>query len=68
MNVRPGEKQPVMRDTNFNGEIQKMVLPGGRPKGMKIVLQERGVDTSGMNAEKVRKIMENLKTLRIKLH
>ena len=30
-----------------------MVLPDGRPKGMKMVLQERGVDTKGMNAEKM---------------
>ena len=35
MNVRPGGKQSVMRDTIFNG---KMVLPDGRPKGMKIIL------------------------------
>lgn len=58
MNVRPGGKQPVMRDTIFNGRFQQMVLPDGRAKGMKIVLQERGVDTSGMNAQKMREIWE----------
>ena len=31
-----------------------MVLPDGRAKGMKIVLQERGVDVKGLNAEKMR--------------
>ena len=31
-----------------------MVLPDGTPKGMKMVLQERGVDVKGMNAEKMR--------------
>ena len=42
MNVYPGGKQPLMRDTEFNGVVQKMVLPDGTPKGMKMVLQERG--------------------------
>ena len=31
-----------------------MVLPDGTAKGMKLVLQERGVDVKGMNAEKMR--------------
>ena len=31
---------------------KKMVLPDGNPKGMKLVLQERGVNVKGMNAEK----------------
>ena len=66
MNVRPGGKQPMMRDTIFNGKIQKMVLPDGRPKGMKIILQERGVDTSGMNAEKMKEIMEEFEDFKNK--
>ena len=33
MNVRPGGKQPVMRDTSWNDRIQKMTLPDGTPKG-----------------------------------
>ena len=49
MNVRPGGKQLVMRSTVFNGVQQTMVLPDGRPKGLKIVLQERGIDTRGIN-------------------
>ena len=35
MNVRPGGKQLVMRSTVFNGVQQTMVLPDGRPKGLK---------------------------------
>ena len=31
-----------------------MQLPDGRPKGMKLILQERGVCTDGMVAEKLR--------------
>ena len=34
MNVHSGEKQPVMRDTVWNGNVQRMVLDDGRPKGM----------------------------------
>ena len=43
-----------MRDTLWNGGVQKMVLPNGRAKGIKLVLQEPGVDMSDMNAEKLR--------------
>ena len=32
-----------------------MVLEDGRAKGMELVLQERGVNTHVMNAEKMRK-------------
>ena len=41
MNVKPGGKQPIMRDGAWNGQVQKMTLPDGTPKGMKLVLQER---------------------------
>ncbi len=54
MNVNPGGKQPAMRDTTWNGNVQKMVLADGRPKGLKLVLEERGVSTTGMNADKLR--------------
>ena len=45
MNVHPGGKQPLLRDTIFDGQVQKMVMDDGRAKGMKIVLEERGVET-----------------------
>ena len=48
MNVFPGGTQAVMRDTVWAGEVQKMVFDDGTPKGMKQVLEERGVDTAGM--------------------
>ena len=51
MNVKPGGKQPVMRPTVYNGEVQEMTLPDGTPKGMKMVLEERGVCTKGMVAK-----------------
>ena len=54
MNVKEGGKQPVMRDTMWNGEVPKMLDDDGIPKGMKRVLEERGVDTKGMNAIKMR--------------
>ena len=57
MNVRPGGKQPLMKDTVFNEEVQKMVTDTGLPKGMKLILQERGVETKGMNAAKMRETL-----------
>ena len=54
MNVYPGGKQAIMRDTVWKDNIQKMVLPDGTPKGMKLVLQERGIDVKGMTADKMR--------------
>ena len=48
MNVGPGGKQPKMRDTVWEGHVQKMVDRNAIPKGMKAILEERGVDTVGM--------------------
>ena len=60
MNVKPGGKQPIMHDTVYNGKSQKMVLRDGTPKGMKLVLQERGVDVSGMKAEDMRLALQQI--------
>ena len=56
MNVGPGGKQPVIRGTVYNGVVQKMVDSSRIPKGMKLILEERGVDTIGMNAKKMREV------------
>ena len=51
MNVGPGGKQPVMRPIPsylINGAPQRMTLDDGIPKGLKIVPEERGVNTKGM--------------------
>ena len=58
MNLNPGGKQPIMRDTIFNGQVQTMVFPSdypdeilrGKPKGMKVILQERGLWNLGLKA------------------
>ena len=57
MNVNPGGKQRVMRNGYWNGQPQSMNFALGIPKGMRIVLTERGVDTSRMNAEKMREVL-----------
>ena len=54
MNVNPGGMQPIMRDTMWEGKVQTMVKPDGTAKGMKAVLQERGVDIKGMKAPDMR--------------
>ena len=55
MNVHPGGKQPAMRDTTWQGRVQQMVYPDGTPKGMKAILEERGVNTRKMKANDMRK-------------
>ena len=57
MNVRPGGAQAKLHDTVWNGRGQKMVFSDGTPKGMKRVLEERGVNTKGMKAEKIREVL-----------
>lgn len=34
MNAKPGGKQPLMRDTIWNGRVQKMLFNLGIPKGL----------------------------------
>ena len=59
MNVGPGGKQPKMRDTMWAGGLQKLVDDSGTPKGMRAVLEERGIDTTDMRASNMR---DKLKT------
>ena len=51
MGVKPGGGQPVMHDTVWEGKVQKMVIETGpdqgKPKGLKLVLQERGYNVKG---------------------
>ena len=55
MNVKPGGKQRIMHDTTWNGRIWKMYYTDhdGRKvaKGMKMVLEERGISTAGKTAD-----------------
>ena len=57
MNVNPGGKQRMMRDGWWNGKPQKMSYALGVPKGLRAVLEERGVNTRGMNADEMRKVL-----------
>lgn len=59
MNVKPGGKQRVMRDGIWNGKSQAMNFSIGVPKGLRVVLEERGVCTRGMRAEEMRQILAN---------
>ena len=43
--VNPGSKQRLMRDTVWQGRVQKMTYSVGVPKGMRVILQVRGIDT-----------------------
>ena len=57
MNVNPGGRERVMRDGWWNGKPQKMNYSLGVPKGMHVVLEERGVNTHGMVADKMRELI-----------
>ena len=49
MNLSSGGKQPKMHNTIVrDGTFQSMVLPNGEPKGMKLVLEERGLWVPGL--------------------
>ena len=56
INVNPGGKQQVMRDGWWVGKPQKMNYNLGVPKGLRVVLEERGVNTHKMTAEKIREM------------
>ena len=65
MNVHPGGKQPKMHDTVMpNGEPQSMVDSNGVPKGLKLVLEERGVDTTHMVREDMVKVLSEFQDFR----
>ena len=61
MNVGPEAKQPKMRDTVWDGVVQELVDNCGTPRYMMAVLEERGVDTTGMKAKEMRNIFQILK-------
>ena len=60
MNVKPGGQQPAMHDTVWNGKVQKMVFSDGTPKGMKVVLRERGVDVHRLTAAQMKDILAKM--------
>ena len=55
MNVGSGGKLSHVKDTTWEGQLQKLVDDQVVPKGMKKVLEERGVDTTGLRASDLRK-------------
>lgn len=38
-------------------KVQKMNYAIGIPKGLRVVLEEQGIDTSGMNGDKMREVL-----------
>ena len=60
MNVKPGGKQPKMHPGRLpDGTPQSMVFMNGTPKGLDIILRERGVNTDGLNRlEMVKRMQE----------
>ena len=48
-----------MRDGWWNGKSQKMNFALVIPKGMRVLLKERGIDTNKMNADMMREVLGN---------
>ena len=62
MNVHPGGRAPKMWSSSLftiNGRPQSMTLPDGRLKCLKMVLEERGVDTRGLTKDKLIEILQS---------
>ena len=60
MNVSDGGKQPFLRSTIWDGKVQKMVTDEGLQKGLKRVLEERGINVKGMQKADLIKILEEM--------
>ena len=58
MNIDPGGKQPIMQDTVWGDQVQRLVDDNGIPKGMKTVLQERGIDITGIKCKDMRDLLK----------
>ena len=52
-----------MWDTVWGGQVQRLVDDEGVPKWMKIVLQERGVDITGMKCKDMRDLLKTFPDL-----
>ena len=61
MNVKPGGMQPKMRTTMWAGKEQKMCYNNGTPKGMKAVLEERGINTQTLIGSQMQVIYQIVK-------
>ena len=59
MNVLPGGAQAKLRDTMWAGKLQRMVFNLGVPKGMKRVLEERGINTATLRGDDMQNILAN---------
>ena len=62
MNVRPGGAQSLLRDTEWppgSGCVQHLVDVNGVAKGMKEILEERGINTSTLTGPQMRIILAN---------
>ena len=61
MNVLDGGKQSFLRNTIWDGKEQKMVIDEGLQKGLKRVLEERGINVKGMQKADLIKILEEMR-------
>ena len=65
MNVSDGGKQPKRRDTVWNGRAPSMTTASGQPKGLRTVLEERNVNTAGMNKADMVKVLADMHDFKV---
>ena len=57
MNVNPGGKQRVRHDGFWNGKVHPMNYTIGILTKMKVIIEEKSINTKGMNADRMREIL-----------
>ena len=58
--VNPGVKQRVMRNGQWDGKPWRMTYTLGIQKGWQVVLEERGINTHKMSADRMRETLGSL--------
>ena len=59
MNVKQGGKQRMLCDGVCDGKPQRMNYALGMQKVMRVVFKERGFNTHGMNADRMREVLSS---------
>ena len=61
MNVSDVGKQLFMRSTRWDGEDKPMITSAGLRKGLKSLLEDRRIDTTGMRREEMIKVVSEMR-------
>ena len=54
----------VTKPNARDGKLQHMVFPDGKPKGMQDLVEERGINLSGMKADNMLRILKEMNSFK----